>query len=323
MEEWKRSTFPRSGVFPEGGRFRMVALDLDGTLLSDDHQIAKEQIEYLRSLHMRGFVVCFATGRAAPSVYEHVRKLNLPVPIPVVCSNGACGFEMDAASSLHHHHHNEQVQPKELFCHPVSIDTVNATLFLARKNGFGVQYYHKDLILVNSNAKEHATIVQQYSKLTGSTVTYVSDDFQSLLSQGNLPSKLLVLFPEYQKGHATQVYSTQLSSDLATIVPGVFDWYLEVLSPQVNKGYGLTELCRYLDIPLSQCIAIGDGSNDLEFLQLAGLGIAMKNAKESVKKHADLTIEWTNVEHGVMKVLQHLEQEGRLALTNCSSSAAC
>jgi HAD superfamily hydrolase (TIGR01484 family) len=299
--------------------YRMVALDLDGTLLSDDHRIADEQAEYLRTLHQRGFIVCLATGRSAPSVYEHIRKLNIPQPIPVVCSNGACGFEMTVSASPSGEHHQQQQpqqllrqQSKELFVHPVSLTTVQAALQLAKDHGFAVQYYHQDLILVNSNTPEHTAIVQLYSRLTGSTITYVEDDFDSMLVNGKLPSKLLVLFPESRIDHATRVYQTGLSSDEATIVGGAFDWFLEVLDPQVHKGYGLARMCEYLDVPLSECIAMGDGANDLEFLQMAGLGIAMKNARDIVKEHADMALEWTNVEHGVMRALERLDRDGKL-----------
>lgn len=297
--------------------FRMVALDLDGTLLSDDHRIAEEQAEYLRTLHQRGFIICLATGRSAPSVYEHIRKLNFPQPIPVVCSNGACGFEMTVSSSSsspgeQQHHQLQRQQSKELFVHPVSLKTVQATLRLANDHGFAVQFYHQDLILVNSNTPEHAAIVGLYSQLTGSTITYVEDDFDSMLVDGKLPSKLLVLFPESRIDHATHVYQNGLTADQATIVGGAFDWFLEVLDPHVHKGYGLARMCEYLEIPISQCIAMGDGANDLEFLQMAGLGIAMKNARDIVKQHADMALEWTNAEHGVMRALERLDRDGKL-----------
>lgn len=301
-------------------QFRMVALDLDGTLLSDDHQIADEQVEYLRSLHRRGFIVCLATGRSAPSVYEHIRKLNFPQPIPVVTSNGACGFEMTSfAKDQNDLEEVEQEQQrailttKEIFFHPVSSSTVQSTLRLAKENGFAVQFYHQDSILVNSNTPEHLAIVQKYSDLTGSTITYVADDFESMIKNGKLPSKLLVLFREDRMSHANRVYRTEFSSDQATIVEGAYNWFLEVLNPQVNKGAGLGRMCDYLNIPPSECIGMGDGANDLEFLQLAGVGIAMKNASDIVKQHADFALEWTNDEHGVMKALQRLDEEGRLS----------
>ena len=90
---------------------------------------------------------------------------------------------------------------------------------------------------------------------------------------------------------------------------GSFDWFLEILNPQVTKGQGLANMCKSLDIPLEACIAMGDGPNDFEFLEMAGLGIAMKNAKDSVKKRANLTSDWTNQEHGVMKMLQTLKNQ--------------
>jgi len=313
------TSFTSRSITTSDSPFRMVALDLDGTLLSDDHRIAEEQAEYLRTLHRRGFIVCLATGRSAPSVYEHIRTLNFPQPIPVVCSNGACGFEMTVSPSSssssgeqQNHHQLQRQQSKELFVHPVSLSTVQATLRLAKDHGFAVQYYHQDMILVNSNTPEHAAIVALYSQLTGSTITYVEDDFGSMLVDGKLPSKLLVLFPESRIDHATQVYQTGLTSDQATIVGGAFDWFLEVLDPHVHKGYGLARMCEYLEVPLSQCIAMGDGANDLEFLQMAGLGIAMKNARDIVKQHADMALEWTNAEHGVMRALERLDRDGKL-----------
>lgn len=282
-------------------KYQMVALDLDGTLLGLDHQLADIQAQYLRSLHARGFTVCIATGRAAPSVYQHVQKLNLPEPIPVVCSNGARGLRIDSKT----------LEKEELFYSPVSKDIVEETLQIARQYNYAVQYYHEDSIYVNSSKPEHSKITQLYSELTGSQIIPVSDDFQSLLSQNQLPSKLLVLFDESMVEEAAQVYTSKFSTT-ATVVMGAFDWFLEVLNPAVTKGHGLSQMCQKLAIPLDECIAMGDGSNDLEFLDMAGLGLAMKNAKETAKKHADATLEWTNAEHGVMKALQRLDEEDKL-----------
>jgi hydroxymethylpyrimidine pyrophosphatase-like HAD family hydrolase len=74
-------------------------------------------------------------------------------------------------------------------------------------------------------------------------------------------------------------------------------------------------MCAKLGIPLEQCVAIGDGSNDLEFLQMAGKGIAMKNGKDAVKKAADEVMEWTNDQHGVMLTLQNMERKGLLCFS--------
>lgn len=298
-----------STTTPSRTTFRMVALDLDGTLLSQDHQLAEEQAVYLRDLYQRhggNFKICLATGRAAPSIYEHVAKLNLPAPLPVVCSNGARGFELMTGNKKNHHH-----LPTELFYFPVPRQVVEVTVQLASKHGYAVQYYLEDSIYVNSNAAEHQPMIQAYTELTGSTILYSPDNFGSMLEQDQLPSKLLVIFPEDQVHEATEIYQKGLDKS-ATIVGGTYDWFLEVLHPQVTKGFGLQQMCDYLKIPIGECIAMGDGANDLEFLQQAGLGLAMKNAKVAAKEHADQTIEWTNQELGVMKALQQLEREGRI-----------
>ena len=90
------------------------------------------------------------------------------------------------------------------------------------------------------------------------------------------------------------------------------DWFLEILHPDVNKGRGLRAMCQKLEIPMDDVIAMGDGTNDIEFLQMSGLGIAMNNAHESLRKVASYTMEWTNDEHGVMKTLEELKLNGKL-----------
>ena len=63
---------------------------------------------------------------------------------------------------------------------------------------------------------------------------------------------------------------------------------------------------------MNDVVAMGDGTNDVEFLQMSGLGIAMNNAHESLRNVASYTIEWTNDEDGVMKALETLKSEGKL-----------
>ena len=81
--------------------YSMVALDMDGTLLNEHHALSPASIAVLRALSSRGVVVALATGRSAPAVYDHVRALGLPRPLPVVCYNGAsCRIFPAAAAAL-------------------------------------------------------------------------------------------------------------------------------------------------------------------------------------------------------------------------------
>ena len=310
--------------------YRMVALDLDGTLLSNDRQIAAEQVEYLRRLQSNGFTVCIATGRAPTGVYDHVMKLGIH-NLPVVCSNGARGFycsplppntSLDAAASLLPPPPG-QVTTEKLFYDPVPKRIVERTIQLANRLGYAIQYYTEDdCVYANQKNPIHYKMTQQYTDYTGVRIDHVDDDFQSLLSDGpdqQLPSKLLVLFdeknPDVARRHFTNEFVTSEGEEEATVVKGYCTWFLEVLSSSVNKGQGLKQMCLVLNIPLEEVVAIGDGCNDIEFLEMAGLGVAVANAEPEVKDCADFVSEYTNNQHGVMKVLQDLDEQNRLQIT--------
>lgn len=281
--------------------YKMVALDLDGTLLSSDRQIATVQAEYLNKLSKQGFVVAIATGRAATGVYSHVKKLDIP-NMPVVCSNGARGFYYCSTAD----------ETKELFHNPVPKDVVERTIRLANQHGYAIQYYHDDAIYANQKTDSHFQLTSLYSEYTGVRIDHVKDDFASLLEQDHLPSKLLVLFDDQDSADARSRVKDEFPPQHATVVKGYCTWFLEILSANVNKGKGLKQLCSSLNIDMDHVIAIGDGCNDLEFLEMAGLGVAVHNAEPEVKQVADLSIEFTNDEHGVMKILQHLQERGAL-----------
>jgi hydroxymethylpyrimidine pyrophosphatase-like HAD family hydrolase len=354
--------------------YRMVALDLDGTLLqSTNHQIDDKQAQYLRNLYTTtGVKICIATGRAAPSVYEHIKKLALPDPIPVVCSNGARGVFMtsttttsSSSSSLSRSSTsqlNNDGLHEEIFATPVSYDVTKKTIDLATELGYCIQYYVDDYIYANPTTEAHTGLLQLYTDITQNPIIPVSDNFNNLLyphsklqedptntvdtmEQGNpsnntndssstsctLPSKLLVRFDkgEFETAHAAfkdllhppneesggNNSGCHPPKKLATIIPGFMpstDWFLEILHPDVNKGVGLRRMCETLNIPINEVVAIGDGTNDTEFLQFAGLGIAMKNAHTTLKDVADYTTDWTNDEQGVRRTLERLQTMDQL-----------
>jgi Cof subfamily protein (haloacid dehalogenase superfamily) len=280
--------------------YRMVALDLDGTLLASNRQIANVQAEYLNKLHKRGFIIAIATGRAATGVYSHVEKLKIP-NMPVVCCNGARGFYCSGNNKT-----------TELFYNPVPKDVVERTISLANQQGYAIQYYYEDYVYANQKTDAHYKLTSLYSEYTGVRVDHVQDDFASLLEQSHMPSKLLVLFDNRYADTARTLVNDEFSPKEATVVKGYCTWFLEILSATVNKGEGLKQLCSSLNIAMDKVIAIGDGCNDIEFLEMAGLGVALQNAEPEVKRVADMSLEFTNDQNGVMRFLQRLEERGEL-----------
>jgi agmatine deiminase len=217
-----------------------------------------------------------------------------------------------------------------IFDTPVERDVVLDTIRLAKAMGCCVQYYLEEGIYANPVTDHHRHLLQLYKDVTNSDILEVQDDFSQFHSPTTaqrplLPSKLLVRFGKEELERAYQAFADLLcvSGDTpkATVIKGFLpagDWFLEILHPKVNKGTGLQRMCQFLNVPMEHTVAMGDGTNDVEFLTMAGLGIAMKNAHESLQKVADYTMEWTNDQHGVMKTIESLHSHGQLVSNDAS-----
>lgn len=300
----------------------MVALDLDGTLLGPDHRISDASAAYLRSLHERGFTVAIATGRSAPATAEVVRRLDLNFPpsssdgLPVVCVNGAKGIRVSkkkhATSEENETRLDDHFLTTQLFHYPVPPDLTRKTLALAKEMGCAVNYYVGHDLYAQAADGSQRRATERYAALTGVEYRYCEDDYREAASRGP-PSKLLMLCEEEDVDETHARVLEELGDD-ATIIRGSPPFFVEILRKGVCKGRGLEDMCELLGIGLEECIAFGDGDNDREFLQVAGLGYAMKNARNSVKAVADEVTEWTNAEDSVIRTLQKLEGEGLLEL---------
>ncbi|KAL9183393.1 hypothetical protein ACHAXT_005180 [Thalassiosira profunda] len=335
-------------------RYRMAALDLDGTLLNSNHEVSDATVDYLRHLHARGFVVAIATGRSAACAAHIVERLDLSPDVsesevasdaseekagfPLVCTNGARGVRIRKQhSSLDNPNpflRQTLVIDEELFHDPLSEELTKKTLAVANKLGLATNYYYNHHIYAVVRNEEQRELTRRYGKLTGSSELYCylndgDDDGANEYSEDNLwgyqgaaqlgpPSKLLILCETSKVDAVTELVQQELNSTddtqppKANVIRGSPPFFVEILDPAVHKGRGLRRLCESLSMPLEEVIAFGDGDNDLEFIEMAGCGVAMKNARDSVKGAAKEVTEWTNDEEGVIKTLQRFEREGRL-----------
>jgi len=308
-------------------KYRMVAFDLDGTLLAPNHQISDYAVQYLRSLHDKGFIVSIATGRSPAAIAEVIRRLNLAFPkshsksFPVVSTNGAKGIHVSHVSFDDEEEQKELTWEKnpmfdgrmtftELFHQPVPLDLARKTLALSKSMGCVTNYYVNHEIYAQINEKWNLEATEKYTKLTGVQFTYCEDDYNDALQKG-LPSKLLVLCKPEDIDEVYQKIKNALGYE-AKVIRGTPPFFVEVLNKEVSKGYGLELLCESLKVGLNECIAFGDGDNDVEFIEKSGLGIAMKNARETAKAVADEITEQTNENDGAIRTLQRLESEGKL-----------
>lgn len=303
----------------------MVAFDLDGTLLGQDHKISDYSVQYLRSLHQKGLIISIATGRSPAAIAEVIRRLNFDFPsphslgFPIVTTNGAKGIHVCHDTTLEVGEKKEgdgnpmidgRMKVTELFHQPVPLDLARKTLKVAKDIGCVTNYYIGHDIYAQVLEDWHLEATKKYSNLTGVDFTYCKDDYQEAMQRG-LPSKLLVLCEPHTIDDTFQKVDEALGHE-AKVIRGSPPFFVEVLNKNVNKGNGLQSLCESLGVDISECIAFGDGDNDIEFIVKAGLGVAMMNARDTVKEIADAITDHSNHEDGAIRMLQRLESENKL-----------
>jgi hydroxymethylpyrimidine pyrophosphatase-like HAD family hydrolase len=229
--------------------------------------------------------VAIATGRSISSIVPYLEVLGWE-DVPVVCCNGSLGFMVTpvpgAAPKL-----------RQIFSNTLPAESSRLLIALARSLGLTMQYYHGETGEVFASpvtaSDEQQQLMRSYAGLTGRQQRCV-EDIGALVEQ--FPSaKALILTNDPEA--LLQAADTQLPKGLFNVFEGSPKpaYFVEFLPSGVSKGDGLQRLCSELGVPLEETVAFGDGDNDKEFLECAGLGVAMKNAAPVAKLAADRVIE--------------------------------
>jgi Cof subfamily protein (haloacid dehalogenase superfamily) len=261
-------------------RYRLIVMDLDGTLLNRQSQVTPRTRAVLERAHAEGIAIAVATGRSYPLVRYFTR--GLPLSGPQITFNGAIVVDSVTGKSTH--------------LHAVPVALVRPVLAFLVEHGAYTCYFTEDMIYVREHAVplERALVPPDFSPQP-----VVVPDLSALL---HLPCiKLVVvakleaiarLRPLAEAAFGDQLYITQTSSVL-----------LEFLHPAVSKGAALIEAMCYLGLRAEEVIAFGDSHNDIEMLRVAGTGVAMANAGAEVRAVAD-SIAPSNDDDGIAVVLE-------------------
>lgn len=257
--------------------YKMVALDLDGTLLTDEGIITPGTVETIQEVMASGVMVTLATGRMFPSAKRFADQLQLDVPI--ITYQGA--IIKDAA------------EKKVWFEQLLSPDISERLIQIAKEENVHIQVYLDDMLYVTKNNEE----IKAYAH--GADVSYAVVDELSSKAERGLAKVLFI---------GDSIYLDRLQIDLKSVfgenvhIAKSKPNYLEITHPHANKGSAILRLAEQFGIQQSEIIGIGDNYNDYELLTTAGLGIAMGNSVEALKSVADY-ITLTNNEEGVRHAL--------------------
>lgn len=245
--------------------YKLLAVDLDGTLL-DSHKVLSERNRAaVRRAEERGVKVCLASGRMIAGIRPYAEQLELRSP--VVSCNGA--YVVDEAGGEIHH-----------FCLPD--DVRDRLLGYVASNNLHLNVYVRERMYFNAKG--------DWAELYLGRVKNVSPEVIGLADIHKLrPTKMLVVdHPEAIQEHLREL-SLWFRPDEVTITISEPD-YIEFLPPNINKGEGVWAVARYLGLDWSEVAAIGNWLNDLEMVRWAGLGGAVANAAEEVRQVADVVV---------------------------------
>ena len=247
--------------------YRLLVVDIDGTLMGKDRTISDEDREALAKVGELGIQVSLSTGRATIACLSIISRLSLD------------GYHIFFDGALVANPETGE----EVYVQPISPEVVKQAIEFAHSNDINFELYSATHYLV-----ERETSWVAYRRFFGIEPT-VADFSEVWKRERIIKGGLLVQSPQEAEkvGHFQRYFDgrLQLSWARTPAFPGVD--FINVLAPAVSKGKALEALASYLGIPLAQVIAIGDGTNDIPLLSMAGLSVAMGNAPDEVKAVAD------------------------------------
>jgi Cof subfamily protein (haloacid dehalogenase superfamily) len=261
---------------------RILALDLDDTLLRSDLSISFRTRNVIKKAASQGVVVVLASGRVPAAMDRFSRLLKMHKrPGYLICNNGTIVQESHTGNRI-----------SETWLNSAA---ALAVYDLAVAEGFAVQLYEEDVMYV-SRDNEYTRYDQ---KLTGLRQVVV-ENFRDMIEEGCY--KLLIPGDPMLLQPLESIIRTYLGNDITLFSSKPY--FLEILPKNTDKGTALALIAETLGISREAVLAIGDSMNDEAMIRWAGIGVAMANSDERIKSIASLVTEKNNDDDGVAEVIE-------------------
>jgi Cof subfamily protein (haloacid dehalogenase superfamily) len=264
-------------------KYKMLVLDIDGTLLNQDGIITKRTKASLLKAQQMGVKLVLASGRPTYGVLPFVKELEID-------KNGGYYLSYNGGQ-IFSAENNELLFEKRI--NPAMIPYLEHS---ARKRNMSILTYHKDSIYTNDASNVH---VISEANLNNMKIVEAQNFSEAITFY---PCKCMFVSDD-------EVELVNLQNRFKKRLAGDFDffrsekYFLEAVPPFINKGNTIGLLLEKLKISPEDIMAIGDGVCDVSMIQFAGLGIAMTNAQDSVRICADY-VTLPNNEDGVAEAVE-------------------
>jgi Cof subfamily protein (haloacid dehalogenase superfamily) len=259
-------------------KYKMLVLDMDDTLLTDDHKISNENREMLFKAQELGVYVILASGRPTPAMTSYAKELQLDNSY-MISYNGAVITDLKEDKVIF-----EQTLTQEQIHELYDYSLKSNTHIITYVNGKIVSETDSEFIEIEKNITglEHNKVVSFKEEVQSSAV------------------KCILL--------EDPIYLKEVEKDLKAAMPHLSvsmskPFFLEVAQNGIDKASSIKILAEKLDIHQSEIIAVGNAGNDLTMIEYAGLGVWVDNVDPELRDKGDFIVA-SNNNHGVAEVVR-------------------
>ena len=256
----------------------MLVLDMDDTLLTDDHTISNENKEMLFKAKELGVHIVLASGRPTPAMTAYAKELQLDNSF-MISYNGAVITDLK--------------EDKVIFEQTLTQEQIHELYDYSLKSNTHIITY-VDGKIVSETDSEYIEIEKNITGLVHNKVVSFKEEVQS-----SAVKCILLEEPTYLK---------EVEKDLKAAMPHLSvsmskPFFLEVAQNGIDKGASIKFLAEKLNILQSEIIAVGNAGNDLTMIQYAGLGVWVDNVDAELRDKGDVVVA-SNNDHGVAEVVR-------------------
>lgn len=263
---------------------KLIALDIDGTLLSSEYKILESTIKAIEDVKSKGIEVVLCSGRSLIEMKSLID--NFPYVNYVVCGNGSSVYEVAS----------EQCLFANTIDYNIILDVKKSLIDIDHM----FEYYNEGKIYAEAQSNERliAFGLEKFINFLNETRVIVDNVIEKIADDKRDVEKVNINFAT--KSH--QQLAFEKLKHIDALMTSSFQNNIEITSKNVHKLSGLQFLAKHLNIPLSEMMAIGDSGNDFEMVAGVGYGVAMGNAKENIKAVAKF-ITTSNDDDGIAKAI--------------------
>lgn len=261
--------------------YEILVLDIDGTLTNTKKEITQKTLDAILEIQKRGHIVVLASGRPTPGMLNLAKELKLSEYNGYILSyNGAKIINCSTNEIIY----NKIIDQK----------LIKSIYEAALLHKVGIITYEGNTVISGTTIDEY---MEKEAKINNLPIIQV-DDFVNYINF-DLNKFIMTSEPAYLE--KVELILKEQFRDSLNIYRSE-PYFLEIMPLHIDKAYSLSILLEHLGLSKEQMISCGDGYNDLTMIEYAGMGVAMANARDTIKKAADY-ITLSNDEDGIAHVI--------------------